>query len=281
MNEGKFESFTPRGIEKEDIEASPPDVEGTAIVLQRHGEYERTEDNPRIGSLTPEGSEDVYASAETFFEKVFSGIPEEERKNVDILVLASDTQYQDGGRRSVETAERVIRAISETLEEFGLDQSQLLNGSGNISGDGGPRISERLREPQMFNDSPDFVEFLKREYGDRDKSFWIAFEEDAEKEARERMGAEGPDEIVDRTKREVDVLSRYSRAYHHKHPEKRLIIWAATHYDTISPYAKREILGEDKEYPLGVDYGAGIVMKIDPEGNKTVKIQGKAYEVSS
>ena len=77
----------------------------------------------------------------------------------------------------------------------------------------------------------------------------------------------------------VDVLARYSRFYHKKHPDRRLIIWAATHYDTISPYVKRDIAGVGKEVPLGVDYGGGISINLDKEGRGTIKVDGKEYEV--
>jgi len=99
------------------------------------------------------------------------------------------------------------------------------------------------------------------------------------KETREKMGAEGPDEITDRMKLMVDVLTRYSRFYHKKHPDRRLIIWAATHYDTISPYIKRGIFEVGKDIPLGVDYGAGILINLDQDGKGTVKIAGKEYKV--
>lgn len=279
MEKENFEPVLPRKIEKSDIKPNLPEVGGTEIILQRHGKYERSADSPRIGSLTEEGAEEIYTSGKDFFEKLFDSVAEPERKNIDILILASDTQYKDGGRRSMETAEQVIRGLKEELEKLNLDESQLLNTSSNVSGQGGPRPTPKIREPQMFDNSPEFVEFLKEKYGDLGLEFWIAFEEDKEKEVREKMGAEGPDEITDRMKLMIDILARYSKFYHAKHPDRRLIIWAVTHYDTISPYVKREIFEAGKETPLGVDYGAGISINLGKTGEGTVKIAGQEYKI--
>lgn len=279
MAKEKVETGFPNKIEKRDIEPTLPEVGGTEIVFQRHGKYERSADSPNVGSLTEEGATEVYTSGKEFFEKLFSMISESDRKNVDILILASDTQYRGGGRRSMETASQIIKAVKEELERLGLDESQLLNSSGRYSEDEGPRATPKLREPQIFDNSPEFVQFLKDKYGDMNLDFWMAFEEDKEKETREKMGAEGPDEIADRIDSMTKVLARYSRFYHRKHPERRLIIWAATHYDTISPYVKREIFEIGKETPLGVDYGAGIVIDLNKDGEGKVKIAGKKYDV--
>ena len=188
MSKENFEQPLPKKIEKSDINPNLPEVGGTEIILQRHGKYERSADSSKVGSLTEEGAEGVYASGKEFFDKLFDAIPESERKNIDILVLASDTQYRDGGRRSMETDDQLIKVVKEELERLSLNESQLLNTSGNISGEGNARPTPKLREPQMFNNSPEFVEFLKDKYGDINLDFWIAFEEDKERETREAMG---------------------------------------------------------------------------------------------
>ena len=269
----------PSKIEKYNIEALPIEIGGTEIILQRHGKYERSADSQNVGSLTEEGAEEISNLSKEFFDKLFVQIPEDERDRVDILVIGSDTQFMEGGRRSMETADLVTEALKEKLKELKLDENQLLNAYGRYSGEGGVRPTPKLREPQMFENSMGFVNFLREKYGDLGKDFWIAFEEDLEKETREKMEAEGPDEIADRLKFMIEVLARYSRMYHKKNPGRRLVIWAATHYDTISPYTKREIFNVGKEVPLAVDYGAGISIIIDPEGNATTKIEGEEYEI--
>lgn len=279
MKKTNFESALPKKIEKYNIEPIPLEAGGTEIVLQRHGKYERSADSPNVGSLTKEGAEEVYVLGKNFFEKLFDSIPESERKDIEILVLASDTQYKGGGRRSMETADQVVRGLKEELKKMNLSEDQILNFSGNFKGEGNTRPMSELREPQMIDNSPEFLQFLKEKYGDMNLEFWIAFEEDKEKETREKMGAEGPDEIADRLNYVVNVLARYGRFYHKKHPGKRLVVWAATHYDTISPYVKREIFEVGKEVPLGVDYGAGVSINLDKEGGATVKVAGEEYDV--
>jgi hypothetical protein len=276
-----MKSEIPPRIERSDIEALPVKVGGTEIVLQRHGQYERSADTSNVGSLTEEGVENVRGTGFRFFKSFFENIPASERADVEVLVIASDTQHKERGKRSTETADTVMGALREVLSELGLNESQILNTSGRFSGEGAARPTPKLREPQMFNNSPEFVEFLKDKYGDQGKDFWIAFEEDVEKEAREAMGAEGPDEITDRLTFMVSALNRFSRMYHKKNPNKRLVIWAGTHYDTISPYVKREVFGVDKDVALGVDYGAGISIEIDPSGKMTTQLGGSEYEIGS
>lgn len=278
MGKENFESSLPRKIEQENIEPKLPEIGGTEIILQRHGKYERSADSQNVGSLTEEGVQNIYDLGKHFFSELFGDASEEERAQIEILVIASDTKYMDGGQRSMETANEIIKALKEELEKFEMSPSQFLNSSGRFDGDGEARPTSKLREPQMFDNSPEFVEFLKEKYGDLNLDFWIAFEEDLEKDTREKMNAEGPDEIADRTNKMVKILARYARMYHKQHPGKRLIIWAATHYDTISPYVKRDIGGVSKEVPLGVDYGAGISINLDKDGKNSVKIAEEEYE---
>jgi hypothetical protein len=111
------------------------------------------------------------------------------------------------------------------------------------------------------------------------QNFWIAFEEDTDKETRLAMGAEGPDEITDRTAQTVRAIARYAAAHHQANPDRRLIVWATTHYDTISPFVKRDVLGVGKEQPLPVNYGAGITIDIDKTGRATSRIGGREYVI--
>ncbi len=269
----------PRIVEKTDIDPTPPEIGGTKIVLQRHGKYERSIDNPNVGSLTEEGAQATYALGKEFFHILFDSIPVQERNGVDFLVVASDTQYEGRGRRSMETADKVMKALKEELSTQGLNESQLLNSSGNYRGERGPRPMHRLKEPQMLDNSSEFLKFLKEKYGDKTLQFWIAFEEDTHKDIREQMNTEGPNEITDRIKFAVEVLSQYSKLYHRAHPGKRLVIWATTHYDTISPFVKREIFGAGKVTPLGVDYGAGISINLHQSDNASTTIAGKEYKI--
>ncbi len=277
----------PESIVRADLVPRELETGETEIVFQRHGKYERDVNAPDKGSLTPESQQAEYESAKQFFKLQLETVPAEERSKVFILVIASDTQYlgdPEAGRRSTETANVVLRAAREVLVEYGLSEDQILNDSTGIKGDGEARPTPILREPKAFDESPEYIKFLKdkyennTEYGENSK-FWQAFEGDWEKEQREEMGAEGPEEMADRLQKSFNILARYAKFFHQKNPDSRLIAWAATHYDTISPYVKRELIGIDKDTFLGVDYGAGITVKLDARGRADTIIDNKTYVV--
>jgi hypothetical protein len=140
-----------------------------------------------------------------------------------------------------------------------------------------------LREPQIF-DTPAYVDHLRQKYGAEEGAgtgistgAWAAHEMDSEKEIREETGAEGVYTMLDRTKQGISVLARYAAAFHEANPDKRLIIWATSHYDTISPLVKDATNTEFSEY-LPVDYGAGVVMNIEP-GSREVGLTAQAQRV--
>lgn len=269
----------PTKIEKSDIKPHAIGLGETEIVVQRHGKYIRDREDAQVGSLSQESADEERAAAQKYFQEFLAQLPEEERDTVDVLFVSSDTQYFDGGRRSYETAELAQAAAEQVLQDNGISTDHILNHSHDLMGDGKPRPWKVLREPQMFDKSPDFVDYMVDKYGPLTQDFWIAYEEDTEKEKRLEMGAEGPDEIADRLSFALRVLSRYSGAYHKSNPDRRLVVWASTHYDTISPFVKRDVFETGKEQQLLVDYGAGITVDIDKEGRGTTVLGGKDYEV--
>lgn len=276
-------SELPTKIEKTDIHPGGIAAGETEIILQRHGAYIRDKEDPRAGSLSEESALTEKTAATAYFEAFLGQVPEAERDAVDVLVVSSDTQYAGNGRRSIETAELAQQAAAEVFEAQGISQDHVINSAGRLRGEGGPRPMPKLREPNMLKDSPDFLDFLLEKYGDEGRpglDFWVAFEEDKEKATREKMGAEGPGDIADRTAFSVRALARYAEAYHKANPGRRLIIWAATHYDTISPYVKREAFGVSNDEQLLVDYGGGITIDIDKDGVAKTEIAGKEYPIA-
>lgn len=269
----------PISIDRSDIRAHAIGVGETELVLQRHGKYIRDVEDPNAGSLTPEAFDLEHQTAKNYFESFLEQTPAEERNNVHVLFVASDTAYQGRGQRSYETALIAEEAAKEVFEDRGIPVDNIINIEGRLKGGGGPRPMANLREPQMFSQSPEFVELLRTKYGDVDKNFWIAFEEDVEHEQREEMGAEGPDQIADRMAFSVRVLARYASEYHAANPGVRLIVVGGTHYDTISPYVKRDVLHMGKEQPVLVDYGGGITVDIDRQGNAITEIGDVQYPV--
>ncbi|MDZ4385528.1 MAG: hypothetical protein U0944_03885, partial [Candidatus Moranbacteria bacterium] len=62
---------------------------------------------------------------------------------------------------------------------------------------------------------------------------------------------------------------------HRANPGRRLIIWTVSHYDSISPFIKKNIAEMDMKSYLPVDQGAGISINIDNQGKATCVIQEK------
>jgi len=131
----------------------------------------------------------------------------------------------------------------------------------------------------MFEDSPEFVHFLTDKYGTGQR-FWEAYENDVERETREKMGAEGPDDIADRVKGYLQVLTRAMRSYHESHPKRKVIAWVESHYDTISPFLKRDVASLEKTDYLPVDHGAGIVINVGKDQGASTNIKGRRYDFS-
>lgn len=255
------------------------DPGGTELVLQRHGEYRRDREAPDAGSLTPEAIRLETEAAAAYVAQLLAGISPSERQRLHFLFVASDTAYAGGGQRSLETVTIAQRVTEVLLAEHDVQSGNILNLSHDLMNRGAPRPMRQLREPRMFADSPDFVAYLREQYGDMGKDFWIVFEEDAEREARLDFGAEGPDEIADRMHQAVRVFSRYARLFHQARPESRLVIWASTHYDTISPFVKRDILHLEKRAAVLVGHGGGLTIDIAPDGVTTAAVAGQQYSI--
>lgn len=279
------------------------------VILQRHGDYVRGNGEDR-GSITPESGEDLRRQAEEYVRSLIESVPEEERRGVKFLFVASDTQYKDAGRRSYETGQIAEAATYDVLESMELDPSrQIVNLDPQVrletvEGEaGGPRPMARLREPE-FLDSPDrrYFDLLKEEHGMPGPAFFDAFESDQHAAKREEFGAEGPDDIARRVDRTVRQLARVGHRMVNPvgddgellPPTDRMVVWATTHYDAISPYAKEQtgVLGHldaanqqrgdktTKDYYLGVELGAGVSIKVDKDLHATSVIGGQEYEIA-
>ncbi len=260
-----------------DIFGDLPEVGGSKIILQRHERSTRKlsgKEGERLGSLTPESSESVYIHARRILREMFASVKEEERRGVYFLVVGSDTKFRGQGMRSLETANQVLRALKDELDEERMDQDRVLN---NFSKTKHASPISRAREPQFLDDSPTFVAFLKQKYGEMTPEFWQAFEEDTHKGERQKFKAEGPDEMDKRFVGYVRALSKYAVYFHKNHPGARLVIWCVSHYDTVSPFLKRHITKTDPLQPVPIDYGAGISIEIDPQGAVSSRFRGKEY----
>lgn len=269
-----------------DISREAPKEGETEIIIQRHEKYIQDENSDKSGSLEPESSQRAYEQTKEIFSNKIDSIPEEERDKIKILIVGSNTKYKGKGMRSMETSDVVARAVWETLSKRGLNQDQLLNMSDRFKGER-VREEEEMQAPRMFDDSPEFVDFLLEKYGgeggELTQKFWQAFEEDWEGDKRREMGAEGVEDIESRFANYIDVLSRFSRMYHKKHPGERLLIWTVSHYDTVSPYVKSRVLNLDnpEKHYLPVDFGGGVSISIDSKQERSSTIRGVEYEIAS
>lgn len=279
-------------IEKEDIIIPELDAGETSIVFQRHGKYDRNRDSETAGSVTPESAEELFAYEKNLFDDVF------QQENVYVLFTSSDTQFAGKGFRSLETAEVAQKAAVESLQAAGLDPGErIINFNPNFSTarhdetDQDIRPLAGIREPQIFNPRDvDYITHLqeKHGYGDEEAKTgisgkaWAFHEFDGEKEVRETTGAEGEEELINRTKKTLAILERYARVWHANNPDKRLVIWAASHYDTISPIVKevngvaRDKDGELADVLQAVDYGGGVVINVPASAENYTSLARRA-----
>lgn len=266
-------------ITKEDISLEMPKQGESEIIIQRHEKYRSEEDDEKVGSLYEDAADNAYQQTREIFEAKLKDLTEQERQNVRVLILGSTTKHFGKGQRSMETADMVAQAISDVMQENSMSEEQILNNTDAIMGDK-VRPVDQMQAPRMFDDSPEFVEYLREKYKGQGQQFWQAFEEDWEKEKREELGAESSMDIVERFSKYIEVLDRFARRFHKKNPDHSLLIWTVSHYDTISPYVKNKINKSDPNQFVPVDYGAGISIKIDKEQHKTSVVNGQQYEIN-
>lgn len=254
-------------MNSETIERVPPTLGGTLIVMQRHGNYDR-----QTGHLTEEGKEQTRKRSLKAIEDIINQVPEEERKQISILVVASPT-IRNEGQRSMETASVVIESAYNILEKYGIPKENILTET--------PRPTEDIEQPRVVTDNTGFLQFLEDRYGKDTKELYQAYEEDIHKEERERRGSEGPVEMSDRFAHFTNVLARYARRFHSNNKEKpkRLIIWNVSHYDTITTFFKNHVAGIPQKDYVPVDYDGGVSVLITPENEASITLDGKIYPV--
>jgi hypothetical protein len=248
------------------IEHVPPQPGGSLIISQRHDNYDR-----KTGHLTEEGKKHAVETSRKTITDIIEQIPENERKDVQVIVIASPTRKNEG-QRSMETADLVIKTTKEAFNKFGIPEENVLTDN--------PRPEENITEPKMMDSGKGLRRFLEEEYGEGLK-FWKAYEEDVHKEERIKMGEEGPIEMSDRFAHFMNVLGRYSRYFHSKNKEnpKRLILWNVSHYDTITTYFKNHVASIPQVEHVSVDYSGGISIVIDPENKTSITVNNKTYPV--
>lgn len=282
-------------VELEDIVVPKLDEGGSAIIFQRHGKYSRDRTAPDAGSISPESTAQMAEHDRRFFHELL------QQEDVYVLFVSSDTQYAGNGHRSLETAQVAQDAAIEEMVDIDIDpKERIINFSDSFvtarhdGTDQDIRPLAGIREPQIFNpEDRAYLAHLQENYGYADEEAktgltpkgWAMHEMDAEREMRETTGAEGENELIARTKRTLAVLERYARIWHTEHPGKRLVIWAASHYDTISPIIKeadgvlRMEDGSLSDAYQPVDYGGGVVINLPPSAEDEATLERRTGSV--
>lgn len=243
----------------------------TQIILQRHCNYDKTN-----GNLF----DDSKAYQEKLVLKFLKNIESQNLNNIYFLFIASNSINSNSEqKRCVDTTNIAMNLIKSFLEEKNISKSHVINLDENLNYDAKVKENINFSEPSMFIDETGYLEFLKEKSNGMNKQFWINFEEDRYKEEREKLNAEGPNEIVARGIEYINVIQKLSNYFHKKKPNSKLIVWCGTHYDLISPLAKQTIFGYDKSDVINVDYCGGISFEIDKSNHIIANVNGGYYPV--
>lgn len=275
-----------KGITEDDLRVVIPEKDASIIVLQCNARDERDPDSKIFGTITPEGILKARKKAQDFFKTFITSIPEDERKDIDILVLASNATldspegFMSEHKRASETAEATMDGICEALKEAGLSLNQLLNFS-EFKQDTEPNgviEFEELEDTQIFRETPEFVQHLVSKHGSKE-NFWIQYEQDTDKKTRQRMKAEGVDDIASRMGSFMRLLAQASQERHKNDNGKRLVIWTVSHYDAISPFIKRRVLDRPATDYLPINKTGGITMEVTQGGEVVTQIHNQKFNV--
>ena len=251
-------------------------VNESQIIFQRHCNYDRLN-----GGLTLDSAEHQKAIVKSFIKELKENLTIDELKNTYFLFVSSETKSTGNFKRCVETTNIALSEITNFFKENNVSCSHIINLNESLNYKGNIKESGYLTEPKMFEDSSGFLDYLKNKHGGMNQEFWIDFEEDLSKEKRQEFNSEGPDEIVDRGVRYVNILQRYAKYFHLKKPNSRLIIWAGTHYDLISPLVKQRVLNYEKSDIVNVEYCGGVSFVINELNQISINVNGFDFPFDS
>ena len=239
----------------------------TQIILQRHCNYDKL--NGKLLNPSIKEQEQIVVQ---FLERL--KLPMD---NIYFLFITSNTLNGSGERRCVDTTNIAMYLIQSFLESKGISKNHIINLDENLNYSMEVKQTDKFSEPRMFTDKKGYIEFLKEKNNGINQQFWIDFEEDRYQNERERLHAEGPDEIVSRGVYYIHVIQKFSRYFHQKKPNSKLVVWCGTHYDLISPLAKQTIFNYDKRDVISVDYCGGVSFVIDQSNNIMANVNGQFY----
>jgi len=254
----------------------PPEV-GTFLagesisVLQVNGKDNRDASKGEVGALTFEAAKQEEETTEGFLGKLLDGLSEGERSKLDIIVIASSAELAtlngvgSDHKRAVDTGKHAISGFKQALKDRGLDEGAIVNTRGLHGGD--IFETEALLDVPFLHDISEegekYREAMVEKYGATGFGIWAAYEKDKgdDRKLREQTGMPGPVETADAVADFMHVSQGFAEAYQEANPDRRLIIWAIGHYDSLTHYIKRDMLGEDiRDTLMPMDKLSGVVI---------------------
>lgn len=276
-------------VKKEDLKVPKSFEQGETLIIPIVNVKDiRDPKDGEIGALYPDQAKDFENRMETFFDDIYKEIPENERQNVDVIFLAGEdslvTPGEDGLRsphqRAVETGDLAIAGIKKIMDKYGIDPEKSLT----TKNDRPIAITHlndlRFLHPLGSESEERYRKYLEKKYGAAGRELWKAFECDDDKEERKKFGAEGPDEIADRTANVMNISSTIADLYQESNPQKRVIVFTFGHYDNLSPWVKKHLVGvEPAKGFVPMEKGGGLVIKRTTNKTASTNIGGKEYKV--
>jgi hypothetical protein len=266
---------TPRNLLTSNDLAIPKLLDGeSAVIIQRNAHITKSDKE-----LSEKAAAEAKSVAHDTLLTYLQSLTSDEQKGVDVVVVGSDPWIGIHGadhpesQRSLLTAKEALAGIKTAMKSLDLDEKQLINTTA-VRGRGVVEVSE-IKPFQKLNDWPELYEFYKDKAAETGKDLEALFDYEAYKDEREHLGVEGHHELATRIEHFMS-FSRGSANYHEHHKKRRLIFWAVTHFDTITPYLAR-ILAHPAEHSMlvPVDYLGGIVLHISTDQTATVIVGGQ------
>jgi len=265
-------------ITSRDIILPLPDKGETIVILQRNAEDYQGRINQKdlsnetalIGDLLPESITNSYDCAKVTLTDFLDRLSVEDRNQVDFLIIASDPRLgvrnieHKESLRTINTAKEVLRAVKDIIKKYGLSEEQLINSTATPDCSV-VEISE-IKEEKTFVDYPELMEFVERKSTETGEDWWNIYEKDLYFEERENLRIEGADSIRKRMYQFMSFVGGGTN-YHKSNPNRRLVFWAITHFDTITPYLQGLLkdLNQARKVPP-VDFLGGITLHINKTG---------------
>lgn len=244
----------------------------TQIVFQRHCNYDKVN-----GCLIRESVDNQTKIINSFINSMKSNSNIEDIQNTYFLFTSSDTVSGIDFKRCVDTTNVAMNLIKNFFKENNIPLNHVINLNEDFNYNYSIHEDSNLSEPKMFTDSTGYLEYLKEKHGGINKDFWIDFESDLSSKKRKQLNSEGPDQIVERSVKYINILKKYANYFHSKYPNSRLIIWCGTHYDLISPLVKQKILYLEKSDVVNVEYCGGVSLVINKSNEIIVNVNGTNY----